>query len=379
MNGITHRERVMKALNHQEPDRVPVDLSGTTASMIVSGAYDRLKRYLGIDSETLYVDKTSGRVVPDEEILERFDIDTRMLVLQPPVRGMEGAELPISYEDQWGVVWQLTRDGRYYAVKAPFAGQPSISDLHIHSWPDPDSPRLTKGLRARSQELHEGTDHAIVMGLPGRVFSLGQRLCGFEDWLVNLMINPKFAGALLDKGVEIESQMVKNMLEAVGDNVDVVLCADDLGMQNAPLISAELYRQMIKPRHRRLFDAIKSHTKAKLLLHSDGAIEPFIRDFIDVGVDALNPVQVSARGMGDTKLLKREFGEHISFWGAIDTHHVLPFGTPEEVSDEVKRRIVDLAPGGGYVLASVHNIQAEVPPENTCAMFEAAKEHGWYE
>lgn len=207
---------------------------------------------------------------------------------------------------------------------------------------------------------------------------MGQRLCGFEDWLVNLMTNPKFAGALLDKGVEIESQMLKNMLGEVRDNVDVVVCPDDLGMQNALLISPELYRKIIKPRHKRLFDAVKSHTKAKLLLHSDGAIAPVIGDLIDVGVDVLNPVQVSAAGMGDTKWLKKEFGEHISFWGGIDTHHVLPFGTPEEVREEVRKRIQDLAPGGGYVLASVHNIQAEVPPENIIAVYEAVFEYGRY-
>jgi uroporphyrinogen decarboxylase len=146
MSGMTHRERVLKALNHQEPDGVPIDLSGTTASMIVFGAYERLKRYLAIDSETLFMDTTSGRVVPDEEILRRFDIDTRMLLLQPPVKGSKRMELPGSYEDQWGIVWQLTSDGRYYAVKVPFAGQPSISDLLAHSWPDPDAPRLSKAL-----------------------------------------------------------------------------------------------------------------------------------------------------------------------------------------------------------------------------------------
>jgi uroporphyrinogen decarboxylase len=173
--------------------------------------------------------------------------------------------------------------------------------------------------------------------------------------------------------------MIVNLLEAVGDNVDVVVCADDLGMQNGPLISPDLYRRMIRPRQQRLYEVIKSHTKAALLLHSDGAIAQFIGDFIDVGVDVLNPVQVSAAGMGDTKWLKQEFGEHVSFWGGVDTHHILPFGTPDEVRDQVRRRIEDLAPGGGYVLASVHNIQAEVPPENVCAMFEAAIEYGAYE
>lgn len=375
---MTHRERVMKALSHKEPDRVPIDLGGTTASTILSGAYEVLKGHLGIDTATLFMDAMSSRVSPDQEILERFQVDTRMLLLQTASQGVESMEILDSYEDRWGVVWQFTRDGRYYVVKPPFDTHSTVRDLHIHDWPDPEDPALTKGLRQRAVDLHEGTDYAIVMALPGRAFSLGQHLCGLEDWLVNLLINPRFAVALLDQAVEIESQMIVNILDVVGDNVDVVLCSDDLGMQNGPLISPDLYRKMIKPRHEKLYEVIKGHTEAALLLHSDGAIARFIGDFIDVGVDALNPVQVSAAGMGDTKWLKREFGEHVSFWGAIDTQHILPFGTPDEVRDEVRRRIEDLAHDGGYVLASVHNIQAEVPPENVCAMFKAATEYGSY-
>lgn len=380
MSGITHRDRVMVALNHQEPDRVPVDFGGTRVSTIVSGAYEKLKSYLGIEFETLFMDRISGRVKPDDEILKRFDVDTRMLPLQLPVRYSERMELPDSYEDQWGVVWRLTSDGRYYVWKPPFAGKSSIHDLSAHRWPDPDAPGLTEGLETRAKALREGTDCAIVLELPGRVFSLGQNLCGFEDWLVKLLTDSKFAQALLDKGVEIESQMMRNILDAVEGNVDVVLCAtDDLGMQHAPLISPDLYRKLIKPFQRRIFDTIKSHTEAKLLFHTDGAIAPLVGDLIDIGVEVLNPVQVSAAGMGDTKWLKKEFGRHISFWGAIDTQYILPFGTPEQVKEEVKRRIEDLASGGGYVLAAVHNIQAEVPPENICATFEAATQHGRYD
>jgi len=150
-------------------------------------------------------------------------------------------------------------------------------------------------------------------------------------------------------------------------------------MQNSLLISPRTYRQIVKPRHKRLFASIKRHTDAKLLLHSDGAIAPIIGDLIDIGVDAINPVQVSAAGMGDTRWLKKEFGDHVSFWGAIDTQNTLPFGRPEDVRQEVRRRIEDLAPGGGYVLASVHTLQAEVPPENICAMFQAAREYGVYD
>ena len=377
--GMTHRERVLRALNHQEPDRVPVDFGSTRASVIAWEAYDRLKNHLGIDSPTLFMDRISGRALPDEAILLQFDIDTRMLPSQPPLARLEGEELPESFQDRWGVVWRLTGDGRYYGSRPPLAGDPSISLLRQHPWPDPDDPQLTDGLAKRARELRDRSDCAIVMGLPGRAFSQCQYLCGFEDWLMSLVANTRFAEALLDRVVEIEVQMIENMLNAAGDAVDVVLCPDDLGMQNSLLISPRTYRQIVKPRHRRLFASIKRHTEAKLLLHSDGAIAPIIGDLIDIGVDAINPVQVSAAGMGDTRWLKKEFGDHVSFWGAIDTQNTLPFGGPEDVRQEVRRRIADLAPGGGYVLASVHTLQAEVPPENIRAMFEAAREYGVYD
>jgi uroporphyrinogen decarboxylase len=369
----------MRALNHQEPDRVPVDFGSTRASVIAWEAYERLKSHLGIDSQTVFMDRTSGRALPDESILKHFDIDTRMLPAQPPVVRLESEKLPAAFKDQWGVGWHLTDDGRYYADQSPFAGEPTPGDLRRHPWPDPDDPRLTTGLATRARELRESTDCAIVLGLPGRAFSQCQYLCGFEGWLMNLVANIRFAEALLDKVVEIEAQMIQNMLKVVGDLVDVVLCPDDLGMQSNLLISPRTYRQIVKPRHRRLFATIRRHTDAKLLLHSDGAIASVIGDLIDIGVEVINPVQVSAAGLGDTAWLKKEYGNDVSFWGAIDTQHVLPFGSPEDVREEVKRRIEDLAPGGGYVLASVHTIQAEVPPENICAMFQAAREFGGYD
>jgi len=376
---MTHRERVLRALNHQEPDRVPVDFGSTRASVIAWEAYDRLQNYLGIDRPTLFMDRISGRALPDETILQQFDIDTRMLPSQAPIARLGGEELPKSFTDRWGVGWQLTDDGRYYGSRPPLAGDPDISLLRQHPWPDPDDPQLTDGLAKRARELRDRSDCAIVMGLPGRAFSQCQYLCGFEDWLMSLVANTRFAEALLDRVVEIEVRMIENMLNVAGDAVDVVLCPDDLGMQNSLLISPRTYRQIVKPRHKRLFASIKRHTDAKLLLHSDGAIAPIIGDLIDIGVDAINPVQVSAAGMGDTRWLKKEFGDHVSFWGAIDTQNTLPFGRPEDVRQEVRRRIEDLAPGGGYVLASVHTLQAEVPPENICAMFQAAREYGVYD
>jgi len=372
---MTHHQRVVNALEHREPDRVPIDLGGTRVTTMVVAAYEALKHHLGVRAETRFMDEASGRVQPADEILELLGVDTRMLRLEPAVGQGERVDLPADREDRWGVVWRFIADGRYYVKKPPLEGRSTLSDLATFRWPDPDDLDLV-GLRARAAAMRSEDDRAIVLELPGRVFSLGQRLCGFKEWLTNLVANPRFCSVLLDRAVAIEVQMIESILEAVGNHIDVVLCADDLGMQSGPLISPDLYRQMIKPRQRRLFEAIKRNTNAKLMLHSDGGIAPLIGDFVDLGVDVLNPVQVSAAGMQDTRELKKRFGKLISFWGGVDTHRVLPFGTPQDVKHEVKRIINDLAPGGGYVLASVHNIQAEVPPANVCAMVEAARSFG---
>lgn len=379
---LTHRERVLRALNHQEPDRVPLDF-GTCASSILFTAHERLKAYLGIESEAAFDEITLVAQV-DKAVLRHFDIDTRLVSYLRPLAdaGVSGGQprglVDRGHIDGWGVTWKAAEGQPGAPVTGPFADRTSLDALSEHAWPDPDDAAFTAGLKEKAKALRKGTDYAVVMPFPGRVFTFGQFMCGMEEWLIALLKEEPFAVALMDKGLEIQMAIAGKMLDAVGENVDVIYCAEDLGMQNGPIISPDLYRRLIKPRHKRLFDFIKSRSRAKLMFHSDGSIVPFLGDLIEVGVDVINPVQVSARGMGDTKWLKREFGEHLSFWGAIDTRHVLPFGTPAEVKDEVRRRMDDLAPGGGYVLASVHNMQSEVPAENICAMFEAAKEHGYY-
>jgi uroporphyrinogen decarboxylase len=189
------------------------------------------------------------------------------------------------------------------------------------------------------------------------------------------LANQPFAEALMERGLEIQLEIGSKLLAEAGNFVDIIHISDDLGTQKAPMISPELYRKLIKPRQRKLFDFIRGRTEAKILFHSDGCVYPFIADFIEIGVDILNPVQVGAQDM-EPKKLKREFGSHLCFWGAVDTQHILPFGTPQDVRDEVRRRIEELGDRGGYVLSSVHNIQNEVPPENICAMFDAALEYG---
>jgi uroporphyrinogen decarboxylase len=206
--------------------------------------------------------------------------------------------------------------------------------------------------------------------MPGRLFSLGQFMCGFENWLLQLKVNPEFCEALLDRGLEIQLAMAGTMLEAVGDAVDILYLADDYGMQTGPLISPQLFRRIFKPRMARLIHFLKARSRAHIAFHSCGSVYALIPDFIDVGVEVLNPIQVSAADM-DTGRLRREFGDRLAFWGAVDSHQVLPHGTPAQVRAEVTRRVQDLGPG--YIPYSVHNIQAEVPLENILAMIDAVR------
>jgi uroporphyrinogen decarboxylase len=198
---------------------------------------------------------------------------------------------------------------------------------------------------------------------------------GFGEWMEDLVLDPAMAEALMEHCTGVSVEIAEFILEEVGDYIDVALFQDDLGFQDRSYMRPELYREKVKPYHRRLVEATKSKTGAKVLMHSDGSVYSLIPDLIEIGVDALNPVQVSAKEM-DAGRLKAEFGKDLSFWGGIDTHQVLPWGTPDDVRIDVKARIDALASNGGYVVASVHNIQAEVPPENIVAMFDAALEYG---
>jgi uroporphyrinogen decarboxylase len=192
--------------------------------------------------------------------------------------------------------------------------------------------------------------------------------------------NPAAMEDLFGRITEFQMRMWTNTLEILGDEVDICLHSDDLGSQATSMMSPKMYRRFLKPRHAELFAHIKktAKTDVKLLMHSCGSVRSLIPDLIEAGIDALNPIQVGAAHM-DTKELKREFGSELAFWGGgVDTQKVLPHGSVSEVKDEVKRRIDDLAPGGGFVFAAVHNIQPDVPPENIRAMWEAFQEHCGY-
>jgi uroporphyrinogen decarboxylase len=375
---MTHRERILAALNHTPPDRVPVDLGSNLATSINERAYAALRHNLGLapeDSPAL-LSFRAATVIPAGDMVRRFDLDARPLLAGSPDSRPDRRVSEDTYVDEWGVAWTKPPGGHYINTGGPFQGlvDPGLKCLETYDWPDPDDPGRYRGLRERARSMHENSDYAVVLNLWVGPIHLCQFLRGFAEWLEDLLLNQLFAEGLLERVVDFWVPAVDRALAEAGEFVDVVVFYDDLGTQKAPLIRPELYRRVIKPHHRRMTETARRHGK-KILWHSCGSVYQFIPDLIEIGVDALNPVQVSAAHM-DTKRLKREFGRDLAFWGGVDTGKVLPLGTPAEVREEVKRRIEDLAAGGGYILAAVHNIQADVPPQNVVAMFDAAREFG---
>jgi uroporphyrinogen decarboxylase len=370
----THRERVLRALNHQEPDRVPL-----AAYSMTDVCYTNLRAHLGLPSvELAYLGDVSDVVSPHEDLLRCLDLDTRDVALTTTTPRSSTWESDEVYENELGVGFRKHGVFYYYAVQHPLSGERTVADVERYPWPEPDrSPRTA--LRDKVRALRRETDCALVMGVGGTMFATAWFLCG-DDWFIDLATNAPFCDALMEKLLELELARAEGILASVGsDGIDVAICtADDLGMQSGLLISPELYRRFVKPRQRCFFEYVKRHSSAKIFVHCDGAIYPLIPDFIEIGVEILNPVQVECRGMGDTRRLKREFGRDLAFWGGLDNQRVLSFGTPEEVRDEVRRRIDDLAPGGGYVLTPRWAVRPEVPPENLCAIYEAVEAYGRY-
>jgi uroporphyrinogen decarboxylase len=377
---ITPYERVRTALAHKEPDRIPFDLGSTKMTGISIRAYRKYIGYKGwqdLDPEPAILDPVQQLALVAEPVLQRLDVDTRGLLPGPPAGYQTVYREENSYSlftDEWGIVWKMPiADGHYFDMTAhPLGGDLTPADLERYPWPDPRDMARTAAFRARIGTLRQAGEPALVMhGVSAGILEMALRLRGFEQLFMDFALDPDVVCALLDRLVAIKIAYWEQALDWFGADVLVAIEADDLGAQDSLLISPEMYRRYVLPRHKRLFGAIKRKAPhIKVFLHSCGAIRPLVPDLIEAGVDILNPVQVSASGM-DPKALKRDFGDVLTFWGGgIDTQHVLPFGSPDEVREEVKRRIDELAPGGGFVFNTIHNIQSDVPPRNLDAMLE---------
>jgi len=378
------RARVLAALAHREADRVPRDLAGTRYSSIHAEAYARLRPSLGLpDAEIRIVDTTQGLAHVHDDVLERFGADVALVSSGPPSsyrrEVIDDGEFE-RFSDEWGVVRARPKGGLYYeSASAPLKGVIDAGDIAAFAWPDPQDPGRFAGMAERARHIREVEGRAVFVGsLCAGVTEMHFRLRGYEDGYMDMAADPSLARALMERITEIKLAYWERVLDEIGDLIDIAAEADDLGAQHAPLFSPKTYRQIVKPLHAEIVSLVKRRSRARFFLHSCGAIRDLIPDLIDIGVDCLNPVQVSAEGM-DTADLKADFGAHLTFWGgAVDPQRVLARGTPDEVRAETRRRIDDLKPGGGFVFASIHNIQAHVPVENILAMWEALEEAGTY-
>lgn len=381
MKSMTPRQRVQTTLNHQEPDRVPLDFATGGNSAPVPELYQKLARLYGLEPELRLVSHIMRLAVVDEHILRDLEIDTRPLAMRPARRGVRPSGTPGHFYDDWGVEWKEVNVGLtvYRELADPPLAHASLDDLDRYAWwPDPLDPDRYAGLASEAERLYHQTDYALV-GCPGfnSIWERAWYLCGFTRMLEGLLLEPEFVHAVLRHITNLCKTALGQYLDLVGPYIQIIKLGDDLGGQNGPLMSPETYRDIIKPYHQELFSFVKQRTGARLFLHSCGSVYRLLPALIEAGVEILNPVQVSAKDM-DTARLKLEFGDRLSFMGAIDTQHVLPFGTTAEVRKEVERRIAHLAPGGGYILAPVHNVQADVPPENLVTMYRHARWAGAY-
>jgi uroporphyrinogen decarboxylase len=382
---MNSRERVKSALDHKEPDRIPIDLGATIVSSITRSSYIPLKQQLGLPLEEIkMLDYVQQLPYLDGALMDRFGVDFRMVQL--PAATAPGLEVfeegdYYAFIDRWGSKLHMPKEGGLYFDWVDFPiKEPKMEALDQYNWPSPDPQALNVQLGAQARDLYENTDFALVGSavIGGGIFEQPARTMGLENFLMALIAEPKFADRLMEQITDIYIESCNNYLDEVGQYIQVFTYWDDVNTQDGWMIRPEIFRKMIKPKERRLVEAIKKKTDAKIFFHGCGATFNLIPDLIEIGFDILNPVQVSARGM-DTRRLKQEFGHDMTFWGGgVDTQRVLPFGSPSEVADEVKRRIDDLAPGGGFVFAAIHNIQAFVPPENIIAAFDTALEYGRY-
>lgn len=374
--GMTHRERVLMALDHKEPDRAPVDLGGyPTATSINVRAYEKLLAWFSLQKE-LHVGSTYYFTAEvDEEILDRLDVDTIFL---NPSRPLSAFAEPKEYVDPFQTKWILMDDHTYAPVEGVFRNleTPSVDDLRRFQWPTPEKLQFPPStVLDKAREISARSDRARVFSVGGTIVTWAQNMRGTENWALDLYANPEFSNALHEKLAEIWIATGDYVLDVVGEYCDIVMFADDLGTQNQPWMSPQMFKERIKPLYKKMIESFKRKTKAKVGMHTCGSVYGLIDDLIEAGIDILNPIQTKAKNMEPEKL-KKKAGDHLVFWGGIDTQATLPNGTVEDVKDAVRKTIASLGRGGGYILSADHNILKDVPMENLVAMYETATKPG---
>lgn len=410
---MNSRERILAALNHHQPDRVPIDFGGHRSSGIMIQAYQKLREFLGLPQSKLYI----------------FDLIQQLALIEDDVLDLVGADVVelghqyTRYDDYWQD-WELedgtpckipafakvvrTSDGNViygdenqgitiqkkgclYFEQTHFPLMDSEDEtferlpyyLQQIMWSRIGVPPAPAGFdpaglavwRQTAQNLRQSTDRAVYGTFGGNLMELGQFAFRIDNFLCELAANPARAHRFLDRLTEMHLENMDKFLGAVGEYIDIIGFGDDMGTQNGPQISPQMYREFFKPRHQILWQHAKQICPhLKVSLHCCGGVYPLLRDFIEAGLDAINPVQFTCKDM-ELSRLKREFGRDLTFWGGgCDTRDILPNGNPRQIRDHVRDNLAIMSPGGGFVFQQVHNIMANVPPQNIKAMFDAVKE-----
>ncbi|RJP33737.1 MAG: methyltransferase [Candidatus Omnitrophota bacterium] len=399
---MNSRERVLTAVERRQPDKVPIDCGAMRSTGMTAIAYARLKKYLGITSGKIRVYDFMQQLAEIEpEILYLFAVDVVDIVntsLYPDERKWKPFTLPdgtpaevtpdIDFEADGvggylargpnGKIWGRMPQGCLYCemIEPPF-GEPRkpVESFELPLFSD----EQLEWQRVRAKYLYEHTEYALMGGFGGNILENGQWLRGWGNFMMDLADDPAYVDALVNRMVEWHLENLSLYLDAVGDYLQLIQMGDDLGTQAGPQLSRDMYRRFIFPAHRQIYAYVHEHyPHIKLFLHSCGSVETFMNDFVEEGVDVLNPVQTSAANM-EPNYLKKTYGNRLAFWGGgCDTQQVLPTARPEEIREHVRERMRIFAPDGGYVFTTIHNIQANVPPENIIAVYEAAKEFRVY-
>ncbi len=405
---MTGRERILAALQHKEADKIPVDCGAERSTTIQAIAYNKLKKHLGIKGgETKINDMVQQCIIPEQWFLDMFQVDVVDLArtfaddpadwkdwtlpdgspakIQAWIRMEKRGDMTVIVNEKGEDICRMPGSAYYFDQSVwPLQGKhlDNMDDLpeymELVQWsylPDPmwrksNEPDFYEKLRANAKKLYEETDYAIIMPFGGSIFEYGQYLYRTDELLENLITHKDEIKKVAEKLTELYLENLPKVLDAVAPYAQVIRMGDDLGLQSGPMISPQMYREVYFPYHKEMFQMVKKKTDLYVYFHTCGAMSEFIPDLIEAGVDIINPVQVTAAGMEPEKL-KREFGKDMVFWGGgCDTQHVLPHGTPDDVRRDVRHNSEILMKNGGFVFNQVHNILADVPPENIVAMFD---------
>jgi len=384
----TSYERVKSALEHREPDRIPLDIGGALVAGININVLEKLSECLGLKKPVNLYDKITQLGEVNDELIDKLGIDIKNVAPEAPEKkglfkdiGLDGGHYKLI--DEFGIGWKMPEeDGHFYDLYLhPLRDAKTVEDVKKYPWPDPtDSLRYIDLKKKADEVVCEQKKAYFLERMSAGMWENAMWMAGYEKFFMDMITNKKLIHAIMDKFLEIKMKYWERALDAVGENVMIVSAADDLGTKDGLLVSLELYKELIWPYHKKLFEFIKEKAKSKVYIffHNDGAVKETIPLLIEAGVDILNPVQVNCKGMEDTKSLKKEFGKDLTFWGGSCDNSIMAFGSPEEVREETKRRINDLAPGGGFIFAPIHIIQSVVPVKNLIAWWETFQEYSNY-